>query len=75
MEADHPDEGLVGIMIQEAEAAASASALLTAGEALLLTDRLARGAHIVLEDGEDLPDAEREYQLPGRPRPAGDENG
>jgi hypothetical protein len=75
MEAGHPDEDFVGIMIQEAEAAASASALLTAGEALLLADRLTRGAHLVLENGEDLPDAEREYQLPGRPRPAGDENG
>jgi hypothetical protein len=73
-EAGHPDEGFVGIMIQEAEAAASASALLTAGEALLLADRLTRGAHLVLENGEDLPDAEREYHLPGRRRP-GDENG
>jgi hypothetical protein len=48
---------------------------LTAEEALLLADQLTRGAHLVLETGEDLPGAEREYQRLIRSRPAGDENG
>lgn len=37
-----------------------ASALLDAGEALLLADRITRAAHLVLETTEELPDIERE---------------
>ena len=63
----HPvDEGFVGLMVEDEEAAGRAGALLTAAEALLLADRLTRAANLVLELDEDLPDAEREYRRHSR---------
>jgi hypothetical protein len=60
-----PDEGMVGLLIdddEEGDDGRQLSALLSAEEALLLADRLQRAAGLVLEVAEDLPDAEREYR-------------
>jgi hypothetical protein len=46
-------------------------------DGLMLADRIRRAVDLVLEISEDEPETEtdREYQLPGRPRPAGDQSG
>jgi hypothetical protein len=52
------DPGAVGLILTEDEA--TVSALLTAGEALMLANRLQRAASLVLESEEQVPDIERE---------------
>ena len=46
-------------------------------DGLMLADRIRRAVDVVLEISEDEPETEtdREYQLPGRPRSAGEKNG
>ena len=46
-------------------------------DGLMLADRIRRAVDLELEISEDEPETEtdREYQLPGRPRPAGEKNG
>ena len=56
--------GMVGLILD------GACGLLSPEEALLLADRLVRGAHLVLESTEDPPDVEREaarYSTPTHP--------
>jgi hypothetical protein len=45
-------------------------------DGLMLADRIRRAVDLVLEISEDEPETEtdREYQLPSRPRPAGEKN-
>jgi len=52
------DPGFVGLMVSDDEA--TCGTLLTPEEALLIGNRLIRGANLVLESGEDVPDIERE---------------
>ena len=52
------DPGMVGLMLHDEDG--TTSALLDAGDALLLAERLQRAASLVLESEEDAPDIERE---------------
>lgn len=57
------DPGMVSLFVDEDtedDSAPMATALLTAGEALTLANRLQRAASLILESGEDRPDVERE---------------
>ena len=63
------DPGMVGLFVDGAvdEDGEMASVMLTAGEALVLAERLHRAAALVLESGEDHPDVEREAARFGVP--------
>jgi hypothetical protein len=53
------DPGMVGLLITDSDDD-TVRVLLTDREALWLADRLTRGAHLVMESGEEPPDVERE---------------
>jgi hypothetical protein len=69
------DEGAVGLMIEAS--GQQIGVFLGPEDGLMLADRIRRAVDLVLEISEDEPETEtdREYQLPGRPRPAGEKNG
>lgn len=59
------DPGMVALVVRrhadgDGDEGEFASVLLTAEDALVLANRLARGASLVLESGEETPDLERE---------------
>jgi hypothetical protein len=57
------DPGMVGLVINSEDGDGTpsvSSVLLTAEDALVLANRLQRGASLVLESAEDNPDIERE---------------
>ena len=56
---DAHDPGLVGLFVSNDEDT-DVSMLLTPAEALILAERLQRGAALVLESEEELPDLDRE---------------
>ena len=69
------DEGAVGLMVEAG--GQQVGVFLGPEDGLMVADRIRRAVDIVLEVSEDEPETvtDREYQLPGRTRPASDENG
>lgn len=64
------DPGFVRVVLDDGEC--EMHALLTAEMALLLANRLTRGASLILESAEDVPDIEREaakFSAPGEVQP------
>lgn len=59
------DPGMVGLLLSDDDT--TASALMSAGDALILAERLQRAASLVMESMEDTPDLEREAARYGSP--------